>query len=107
MNRFFAGLLFGAVAGVIDVVPMVLQGLSWDANLSAFCLWVVVGFFIATSRLTLSAPVKGILIAFLVLAPAAILIGWNQPVSLLPIAIMTLILGGLLGYTVEKISRHG
>jgi len=24
------------VAGVLDVIPMVLQGLTWDANLSAF-----------------------------------------------------------------------
>ena len=105
MNRIISGLLFGAVAGVIDIVPMVLQGLTWDANLSAFCMWLVVGFFIATSRLTLPGPVKGIVIAFLVLAPAAILIAWKQPVSLLPIAIMTLILGGLLGYTVERFAK--
>jgi len=42
------------------------------------------------------------LTAFLVLLPTAILIGWKEPVSLIPIAIMTTILGGLLGFLINK-----
>jgi hypothetical protein len=36
------------IAGVIDVIPMVVQNLTWDANLSAFAHWVVTGFLIST-----------------------------------------------------------
>ena len=98
-------MVLGAVAGVLDVIPMIVQGLSWDANLSAFLLWVINGFFISTSTLKMNPALKGVLISFLVLAPAAVLIGWNQPLSLIPIAAMTLILGAALGYMIDKLKK--
>lgn len=97
MSKIKNGILFGMIAGLIDVIPMVLQNLSWDANLSAFSMWVVVGFLISTSSLKINFVLKGILIAFLVLIPTAVLIGWQMPGSLMPVAVMTLILGGALG----------
>jgi threonine/homoserine efflux transporter RhtA len=82
---------------------MIMQKLTWDANISAFTMWIVVGFLIATIDLKMNSIIKGILIAFLVLLPTAILIGSKEPVSLIPIAIMTTILGGLLGFSINKI----
>ena len=102
MKKILFGLLFGAIAGVIDVTPMILQKLSWDANLSAFSLWLVVGFLVSVTDIKINSILKGILIAFLVLLPCAILIGAQEPASLIPIAVMTLILGGLLGLVVGK-----
>ena len=52
-RKIIYGLLFGAAAGVIDVLPMIIQKLTWDADLSAFFMWVVVGFLIATTELKL------------------------------------------------------
>lgn len=103
MKKIKTGLLLGIVAGIIDVIPMIMQNLTWDANISAFTMWIVVGFLIATSDLKINSIIKGILIAFLVLLPTAILIGWKEPVSLIPITIMTTILGGLLGFSINKI----
>jgi hypothetical protein len=102
MPKICLGLLAGAVAGVVDIIPMLAQKLSWDANLSAFALWVISGFLIATTSLKLNAALKGIVISFLVLTPSAVLISWKELLSLLPISGMTLILGGLLGYVIEK-----
>jgi len=102
MKKIRIGLLLGMVAGIIDVIPMIIQNLTWDANLSAFTMWIVVGFLIATIDLKINSVIKGILIAFLVLLPSAVLIGWKEPVSLVPIAIMTTILGGLLGFSINK-----
>lgn len=93
----------GLVAGIIDVVPMILQNLTWDANISAFTMWIVVGFLIATIDLKINPIVKGILTAFLVILPTAILIGWKEPASLIPISIMTIALGGVLGFSINKI----
>lgn len=101
INKVTLGIVLGIIAGIIDVVPMVFQNLTWDANLSAFSLWVIAGFMIATSNLKLNGILKGILISFLILTPVAIIIGWQQPMSLIPIGIMTLILGSLLGYFIE------
>lgn len=102
MKKQIFGILLGSIAGIIDVIPMIIQKLTWDANISAFTMWVVVGFLIASIDMKMKPVLKGILIAFLVLLPSAILIGWKEPVSLLPITIMTLILGSLLGFFINK-----
>jgi len=103
--KILVGALFGAVAGIIDVIPMIMQSLTWDANLSAFALWVISGFLIASSNLKIHSALNGLLISVLVLVPAAILIGWKEPASLIPIGIMTVILGSLLGYAIERFTQ--
>jgi drug/metabolite transporter (DMT)-like permease len=106
MRTILIGITLGIIAGIIDVIPMIIKKLTWDANISAFSMWVVVGFLIATVNITLNPIIKGILIAFLVLIPTAILIGWKEPKSLIPIFIMTLILGGLLGFFINKLTGN-
>lgn len=105
MKKTQLGILLGVVAGVIDVIPMILQKLTWDANLSAFSLWIISGFLIATSNLKIKGIAKGIIIPFLVLIPSAIIIGWQEPFSLIPITIMTLILGSALGFLIDKYGK--
>ena len=105
-NNLVIGLIFGAIAGILDVIPMVLQGLSWDANLSAFFLWIVSGFMLATSNLRLHPVLKGIVIPFICLLPSIFIIGWNSPLVLIPIFIMTLILGALLGLVYGRLQQE-
>jgi hypothetical protein len=106
MKKIVIGLILGIVAGTIDVIPMIIQGLTWDANISAFSMWIIVGFLISTIDLKINSIIKGILIAFLVLLPSAILIGWKEPLSLIPISIMTIFLGGLIGFSFNKITER-
>ncbi len=96
------GILFGIMAGIIDIVPMIIQKLTWDANLSAFLFWVISGYLIANIKSKFTGAVKGVFISFLVLIPSAVLIGWKEPISLIPICIMTLILGAMLGYLIDR-----
>jgi hypothetical protein len=105
MKKTQLGVLLGVVAGVIDVIPMLIQKLTWDANLSAFSLWVVSGFLIATTNLIVKGVLKGIIIPFLVLLPSAFIIGWQEPFSLVPMSIMTLILGSALGFLIDKYGK--
>ena len=104
MKKQIIGIILGMVAGILDVIPMIIMNLTWDANLSAFSMWIVIGFLIASVDLKIHSIIKGILIAFMVLLPTAILIGWKEPVSLIPIIIMTTIIGGLLGFSIHKIT---
>lgn len=105
MNKTVLGIVTGIIAGVIDVVPMIFMHLTWDANISAFTLWVVVGFLISRTDLKMNGILKGIIIAYLVLLPAAILIGWKEPLSLIPILISALILGGASGYVISRFGK--
>lgn len=47
MKKLFVSLLIGTIAGVLDVIPMIMQGLDWYANASAFLHWVVMGVLIS------------------------------------------------------------
>lgn len=102
MKKILIGLGIGAIIGIIDVVPMIIQNLTWDANISAFTMWIVAGFFVSTSNLKINSVIKGIIISLLCLLPVGIIIAWSEPMSLIPISIMTLILGAILGYSINK-----
>ena len=106
MKNLKVGILLGFAAGIVDIIPMMVQQLSWDANISALSMWVVVGIFISTIDWKINAILKGILIALLVLLPSAIIIGWKEPILLIPIFSMTLILGGILGYSIHRINTE-
>ena len=105
-RNIITGIGLGAVAGIIDVIPMIIQNLTWDANISAFLMWIVIGFILSIAELRINSILKGILISYLVLLPAAILIGWKEPVSLVPIIIMTTILGAALGYSIHRLKKQ-
>jgi hypothetical protein len=104
-NRTKIGIVFGTIAGVFDVIPMIIQKLTWDANISALIFWIISGFFIANTTLKTKGYIKGLIISFLVLLPSAVLIGWKEPFSLIPIFILTSILGSLLGHFVDTYGK--
>lgn len=104
MKKIINGFFIGTAAGVIDVIPMILQKLTWDANISAFVFWTVTGVLISATDIKVKPFLKGIIVAFLVLLPCAVLIGRKEPASLIPVTIMTLLLGALTGYFVNKIN---
>ena len=105
MKKSITGIILGILAGIIDIIPMIIMDLTWDANLSALTMWIIIGFLIASVDLKINTIIKGIVISFLVLLPSAILIGWNDPATLIPIVIMTIILGGLLGFSINRITK--
>ena len=104
MKRKLTGIGLGVVAGIFDVIPMLLQKLSWDANFGAFSMWIIAGLLIASTDFKMNPILKGIAVSFLVLTPSAILIGWREPFSLLPVAAMTLLLGAGLGFGINKLA---
>ncbi|MFA5930510.1 MAG: hypothetical protein WC861_06530 [Candidatus Micrarchaeia archaeon] len=96
------GIMLGAGAGIIDILPMLAYDLPFESQLSAFSLWVISGFLIAIVNIPVIGAPKGVLIAALVLTPSAILIGAAEPMSLVPVAAMTLLMGSCLGYMIDK-----
>ena len=83
MNKLIKFLITGVVIGIVDVIPMLLMKLTWDANISAFTMWVVISYLLYSNNQRCNQLIKSIVVAFLVLSPNAILIGWNNPVNLI------------------------
>ncbi|MGE0077411.1 MAG: hypothetical protein AB7S48_06100 [Bacteroidales bacterium] len=106
MKKYIVGLALGAIAGFIDVTPMVIQGLTWDANLSAFSLWIAVGLLISAVDFKMHPALKGLLVAVLVALPCAIIVGWHDLMVLIPISTFTIILGSLLGFLIDRINNR-
>ncbi len=101
MQRVIIGMTVGMVAGIIDVIPMIILQLPWDANISAFTMWVCVGIVLSIIDVRVHSVAKGVIVAFLLLAPCAVLIAAKEPMSLIPIIIMTVLLGSFCGFAVD------
>jgi hypothetical protein len=105
-KKTLTGLLIGLAAGTIDAVLMIIQNLTWDAILGAISMWIIMGFFLSVTQLKIKGVLKGLLISFLVLIPNLFIIGWKEPVSLVPILIMTAFLGALTGFVYQRIVKE-
>ncbi|MBN2547174.1 MAG: hypothetical protein JXB50_15335 [Spirochaetes bacterium] len=105
MKKIIIGIISGASAGVIDLIPMIVQKLPLTANFSAFIMWAIIGFLLSIIKWDINSFLKGIIISLLVLSPSAIIIGSNEPLSLIPIFIMTTVLGAVLGFIIDKLIK--
>ncbi|MPL99450.1 hypothetical protein SDC9_45668 [bioreactor metagenome] len=106
MNKTIAGIIAGTIAGIIDLVPMIIQNLTWDANLAAFSMWFAAGILTAHNDMKVHPLMKGLITAFLCLLPSAFIIGWTMPESLIGVFGMTIILGLLIGWLANKLQKH-
>jgi hypothetical protein len=90
--------MIGIVAGIIDVLPMIAQKMNWVANLSAFMQWLALGLVIPYVDWPLVAPwLKGAIIALLFAIPILLIVGAEDKKALMPITIMSLLLGAGVG----------
>ena len=101
-NRVYLGVILGIIVGVINVLPMILQKISWDASISTFLTWVIVGFFISTTNLRIQGILKGIIISILIFIPSTVFVIESNLTSTIWIILMTLIFGSLLGYLIDR-----
>jgi hypothetical protein len=104
MQRLAKALFLGTCAGVIDVVPMIVQGLNWYANASAFIQWVVMGIVITHIEIGVTSWLKGLVVAEVCTIPVMIIVSMNGFSAIIPIIIMTAILGGGVGYCISIVT---
>jgi hypothetical protein len=102
VKRIVIGTAVGTVAGIIDFIPMIIQRVPVNGCLSALFMWIVTGFIISTSTLKLAGVLKGAVLSLLILLPMTFIIAWGEPFTLVPIGVMTIILGGACGFVIEK-----
>lgn len=102
MSKLYISLLIGVIAGIIDVIPMILQKLDKYANISAFLQWVILGVFISYIQFPLPPWLKGLIIAEASALPIMIMVAKNDKKSIIPIIVMSAILGCLVGIATAK-----
>ena len=97
MHKLFSAIAIGVLAGVIDVIPMLVQKIDATSCLSAFVHWVVLGVLISYVRAPLPAWAKGGAIGFFSALSIVTLIAQSDPKSVLPILMTSIVLGGVVG----------
>lgn len=98
MREFLLAIVLGVSAGVIDIIPMILQKLDKYSIISAFVQWVVIGVIVTYSRVFgLESWLNGLVISVLMSLPIVILVMKNDRKSVPMILFMSAVLGSLVG----------
>ena len=102
MQKLLIALAIGLGAGVIDVIPMLIQKIDRNSCVAAFVHWLVLGVLIAY----VSAPVpdwaKGALVGFFGALSTVILVAQGDPKSAAPILVTSTVLGSVVGMLAGK-----
>lgn len=106
MKKILIAILIGATAGIIDVIPMLIQNLTWQENLSAFLHWIALGILIPCINWRICPWLKGLLVAEITALPIAILMLKEEPIAALPILLFSAVLGSLVGIAGAKLIKN-
>lgn len=93
MNSILIALLIGIIAGILDVIPMIIQKLDKQANWSAFFHWIALGLIIPFIDWNITPWLKGLIIGEISSIPIMILVFSDDKKAIIPIAISSAILG--------------
>jgi len=102
MSKIFIALLIGITAGIIDIIPMIIQKESKFATSSAFVHWIVLGLIIPFVNWGIAPWLTGLIIGELSGIPVALMVFPKDKKALAPILIMSAILGTLVGFAGGK-----
>jgi len=99
MRIFIISMIIGVVAGIIDIIPMIIQKLDRKATVSAFVHYILVAIVIV--NITIPGLVwwlKGGVVSLALSIPILIIISGNDKKAVPIIASMAIILGTLISF---------
>ena len=97
-KKLFVSLLIGVLAAVIDVTPGIIRGIDITITFTGFSFWVLMGPTIAFISLPVRDWLKGLIVASLLSIPGTILMSLVDPNTVLPMFLLALVLGSLVGF---------
>lgn len=104
-KKLLAAFAIGVIAGLIDITPGIIRGVDVHVTLAGFFFWVVLGPTIALVSLPTSDWLKGLLVASMLAIPGTILMSMIAPETVIPMIIVTVCLGSLVGFLTGKYAR--
>ena len=104
-SKLSASLMIGFGAGVIDILPGVLNGVDIRVTVAGFSFWVTTALVVAYVSLPLKHWQKGLLISSLLAIPGVVLLSLVHPDSVIAMIVLTVFLGALVGHLTGKYAR--
>jgi hypothetical protein len=102
MNDFVIAVIIGLVAGLIDVIPMLIRKLDKRDSISAFIHYFALGLIIPFVNWEMTPWIKGIIIALLTSIPIMIIVYPKDKKAIIPMVLFSLILGAGIGIAGAK-----
>lgn len=103
MHRFLIGFVVGALAGVADVVPMLMARSSKTDILSAFTHWLFLGLILAHLSTPFPKWLEGMVVSLLAAIPVIILVAPRDAKAIVPMLASSTVLGLLSGLAMALI----
>lgn len=98
MKEIILTLLIGTAAGIIDILPMIKMKLDKHSIFSAFVHYLIAPFFIFHTELFgMAWWLKGGVITLILAVPVIILVAKEDKKSAVPMIVMSVGLGTLMG----------
>lgn len=102
MNDFFIAIIIGLVAGLIDIIPMIIQKLDNRDSISAFLHYFALGLIIPFVNWGIAPWINGIVIAILTSIPIMIIVYPRDKKAIIPMIVFSIILGAGIGIAGAK-----
>lgn len=102
MKNLLIAVSIGVIAGIIDVIPMILQKLEKRANLAAFLHYLLLGIIIPFVQWEVPPWLKGLIIAELFALPVMVLVSKDEKKAIIPMILMAAILGMAIGVAGDR-----
>ncbi len=103
MHKLYKTLLLGLAAGILDVIPMAFLNLNLTTLLATLLHWLGLSIIITYARMPLNNWGSGMLIAGLTSLPLGVVIHTDSIGGICQMTFFGLVLGGLLGYTSDRL----
>lgn len=104
MKNILLAFVLGAGAGIVDIIPMIIQKMDKYSTISAFIQWLVLGFVITFIKIPgVDSWLKGLITAVLLSLPIIIIVMKNDPYSIFIVMFMSALLGSIVGWVSTKI----
>jgi len=98
MKTFLLTLLIGVVVGTIDILPMIRMRLDKYSIMSAFVFYLIVPFIVYNTNLfRMPWWLKGGVVTLLMALPVIIIVAKDGMKATVPILVMSVVLGTLIG----------
>lgn len=104
-QKILASFTIGVIAGLIDITPGLIRGVDLHITLTGFTFWMMMGPIIAFVSLPMRDWLKGLVVASLLAIPGTILISAIAPNTVIPMIVLTIALGSMVGFLTGKYAR--
>ncbi len=102
MQNILIALIIGVIAGLIDVIPMIVRKLNKTSCISAFIHYLALGLIIPFINWELEPWIKGMIISLILSLPVMVIVFSREKRAIIPMTIFALILGAGIGIAGAK-----